>query len=94
MLNEDTCQQFKAEEQEGSEQYVINLYSSETVVINLTTGELLEKRILELKNLFKVIFSMKSATFHKECTSAQINKHEATDKTENPVDNNESDTSN
>lgn len=37
---------------------------------------------------------MKSATFHKEYTSAQINKHEATDKTENPVDNNESDTSN
>ena len=37
---------------------------------------------------------MKSATFHKEYTSTQINKHEATDKTENPVDNNESDTSN
>ena len=70
MLNKDTCQQFKAEQKEGSELHVINFYYSEGVVINLTTRELLEKRITELENLLEVTFTMKGAIFPKECASA------------------------
>ena len=62
LINKDTCQQFRANQRDGSENYVLNFYSTEKIVINSKClKELLESRISSLENLYKITFKIKGA---------------------------------
>ena len=65
LLNNETCQQFKAlqEQIDEGESYVLNFYTTGRIVINtkLHRNEILEKRIPELEKLYGVQFKIKSA---------------------------------
>ena len=62
LINKDTYQQFRANQRNSNENYVLNFYSTERIVINSKClAELLESRIPGLKNLYKITFLKKGA---------------------------------
>ena len=64
LLNNDKCQQFKAQQNHGTENYVLNFYTTGRVVIQTKSNrnELLEIRIPALENLFEKNFKIKQGT--------------------------------
>ena len=86
LLNKDTCQQFKAhQEQDGGKSYVLNFSTAGRIVINakMHQQEMLQTRIPALKNLYKLKFKIKgtvqkndtSNTYVKETTVASTDKN-------------------
>ena len=76
LLNKDTCQQFKAhQEQYEGESYVLNFFTTGRIVINakMHQQEMLETRILTLKNLYEVKFKIKG-TVQKNDTNTYVKK--------------------
>ena len=63
LINKDTCKQFRANQRNGSENYVLNFYSTGRILINSKClEELLESRIPGLENLYEITFKIKGAT--------------------------------
>ena len=88
LINKDTCKQFKAKQRNGSENYVLNFYSTGRIVINFKClEELLESRIPDLENLYKIIFKIKRAKSIKSKDTSTTTVKESTTKDSNDQDN-------
>ena len=88
LINKDTSQQFRANQRNGIENYVLNFYSTGRIVINSKClEELLESRIPSLENLYKITFKIKvTKSIKSKDTSTTIVK-ESTTKDPNDEDN-------
>ena len=78
LLNKDTCQQFKAhQEQDGGESYVLNFFATRRIVINakMHRQEMLQTRIPALENLCEVKFKIKEAVQKNDTPNTNVRNH-------------------
>ena len=78
LLNKDTCQQFKAhQEQDGGESYVLNFFTIGRIVINakMHQQEMLQTRIPSLENLYEVKFKMKGTVLKNDTSNTYVKKN-------------------
>ena len=78
LLNKDTCQQFKAhQEQDGGESYVRNFFATRRIVINakMHRQEMLQTRIPALENLCEVKFKIKEAVQKNDTSNTNVRNH-------------------
>ena len=62
LINKDTCQPFRANQRNDTENYALYFYSTGRIVINFKClEELLESRIPGLENFDKITFKIKRA---------------------------------
>ena len=88
LINKDTCKQFRANQRNGSENYVLNFYSTGRIVINSKClEELLESRIPGLENLYEITFKIKGAKSIKSKDTSTTAVKESTTKDSNDLDN-------
>ena len=88
LINKDTCKKFRANQRNGNENYVLNFYSTGSIVINSKClEELLESRILGLDNLYEITFKIKGAKSIKSKDTSATAVKESTTKDSNDQDN-------
>ena len=88
LINKDTCKQFRVNQRNGSENYVLNFYSTERIVINSKClEEILESRIPGLENLYEITFKTKGAKSIKSKDTSTTTVKESTTKDSNDQDN-------
>ena len=59
LINNNTCKQFRANQRNGNENYVLNFDSTGRIVINSKClEELLESRITGIENLYEITFKI------------------------------------
>ena len=91
LINKDTFQQFRANQRNDIENYVLNFYSTGGIVINSKyLEELLESRIPSLENLYEITFKIKGAKFIKSKDTSTTTVKKSTTKDSNDEDNNSS----
>ena len=88
LINKDTCKQFRVDQRNDNENYVLNFYSTGRIAINSKClEELLESRIPSLENLYEIPFKIKGAkSINGKDTSTTAVK-ESTTKDSNDQDN-------
>ena len=88
LINKDTCQQFRANQRNGIENYVLNFYSTGGIVINSKyLEEFLESRIPSLENLYEITFKIKGAKSIKSKDTSTTTAKKYTTKDCNDDDN-------
>ena len=88
LINKDTCKQFRANQRNGSENYVLNFYSTGRIVINSKClEELLESRTPGLENLYEITLKIKGAKSIKSKDKSTTAIKESTTKDSNDQDN-------
>ena len=75
LLNTDTCQQFKAhQEQDGGESYIFFFFTIERIMINakMHRREMLQTRIPALESLYKVKFKIKGVVQKNDASNTIV----------------------
>ena len=88
LVNKDKCKQFRTNQRNGNENYVLNFYSTGRIVINSKwVEELLESKIPSPENLYKITYQIKEAKFLKSKNTRTATVKESTTKDSNDQDN-------
>ena len=88
LINKDTWKQFRANQRNGNESYVLNFYSTGRIFINSKClEELLESRIPGLENLYQFTYKIKGVKSIKIKDTSTTTVKESTTKDSNDQDN-------
>ena len=88
LVNKDKCKQFRTNQRNGNENYVLNFYSTGRIAINSKcVEELLESKIPSLENLYKITYQIKEAKFLKSQNTSTATVKESNTKDFNDQDN-------
>ena len=88
LVNKDKYKQFRTNQRNGNENYVLNFYSTGRIVINSKcVEELLESKIPKLENLCKITYQIKEAKFLKSKNTSTATVKKSTTKDSNGQDN-------